>query len=591
MFSSKILPSTLAAFANPFTMRDGSILVLPTSIVAIIVLVGVIAFFCGMRLIGQNSAARRLLNRLKSADSPATAETPLIITNLRRTDTCGVLALAVADGSRCRDLTECREIVSQAAVREESRAAASFLSFAVGSVLILGLMGTFLAFGELVHRSGLDGNSFQEGIPAVVKNLNLAFVASVVGILASIILLFVSVVLVKPRRMLLLADLENFLVTNHTKLSEQSAGILVGGSADLHETLGKVANNLATAVAAIASVAERFDKMALSSPEAMANALDAVREEIAKGVTRYESLVETASATKSAVEGISDRTAAALEAAVKEHRTQQLEVYEQARNFSTNLLAQISDNDTARLNEYRDGLRETGDRLAKVADSWKADSASLVTAFQQERGDYVKQLEKAGETSAARFEASSGKSLEAIAGIATTMENNCANVASEAVSRLEKAYNEQMKDLAGAAEIAKSQTKAARETLKLLDSGIAPLGESLKSLHSETAITLASAQKATTGLAEIPARLDQLVGKHSAGIGALTDEAAKMSAIVGALGTDAQAVFRTAGDRLDNISHQLAQVIELGQQHGYRTTPSAGAKLAGWFRKTFNPKK
>lgn len=582
-----MFPPFLAAFSNPFTMGDGSVLVLPSSIVALIVLVGVIAFFCGMLMKGQIKAACRLLTRISSADEPASAETPHIITNLRNSGTCGVLARAVADSSKCQDLTDIREIVSQAAVREENRTAAAFLSFAVGSCLILGLMGTFLAFGELVHRSGLEGDSFQNGISTVVKNLNLAFVASVVGIFVSIVLLFLSVVCVKPQRLLFLADLENFLVANHIKKTSKHAATESEQSGETHEILAKVASKLATAVTSIETVAKRLDKMALSSPEAMASALDEVRKEIAAGVTRYESLVETSSATKAAVEGISERTAAALEAAVMEHRAQQLEVYEQARKFSTDLLTQISENDTTRLKEYRDGLRATGDRLAVVADSWKADSASLVKSFQEERADYVEQLQKAGEASATRFEESSKKSLGTIAEIATTMERNSANIAAEAVTRLEKAYNEQMKDLVGAAEIAKAQTQAARETLNLLESRIVPLGESLKTLHTATTSTLGSAQAATAQLAQIPVRLDQLLDKNTAGIESLSTEAAKMTGIVGALGKDAQGVFRTAGDRLDHISQQLAQVIELGRQQGLRTHPSAGAKLAGWFRKTF----
>ena len=571
-------------------MGDGSVLILPTSVVAVIVLVGVIAFFCAMLMKGQIKAARRLLTRISPADEPASAETPHIITNLRKSGTCGVFARAVADSSKCVNLTDVREIVSQAALREENRTAAAFLSFAVGSCLILGLMGTFLAFGELVHRSGLEGDSSQEGISTVVKNLNLAFVASVVGILVSIVLLFLSVVCVKPQRLLLLADLENFLVVNHIKITAKHAIIAPEHSGEAHEILSKVASNLSTAVTSIETVARRLDNIALSSPEAMASALDEVRKEIAAGVIRYESLVETSSATKVAVEGISERTAVALEAAVNEHRAQQLEVYEQARKFSADLLTQISESDKTRLKEYRDGLRETGDRLAIVADSWKADSAILVKSFQEERADYVEQLEKASETSAARFEESSKKSLGTIAEIATTMERNSANIAAEAVSRLEKAYNEQMKDLVGAAEIAKTQTQAARETLNLLESRIAPLAESLKSLHTATTSTLDSAQGATAKLAQIPARLDQLLDKHTAGIDSLSKEAANMSEIVEALGMDAQGVFRTAGDRLDNISLQLAQVIELGRQQGLRTNPSASAKLAGWFRKTFKSK-
>jgi uncharacterized protein YaaR (DUF327 family) len=416
----------LAAFANPFTMRDGSILVLPTAIVAIIVVVGIIAFFCGMRMKWQIAAARKILRRIESGAEPVTAGTPLVVAHCQKTGTCGNLARAVANASQCRELAEVRESVSQMAVREESRAAAAFLSFAVGSVLILGLMGTFLAFGELVHRSGLDGDSFQEGIPTVVKNLNLAFVASVAGILSSIILLFVSVVLVKPHRMFLLGDLENFLVRNHSNAAAENVMTSGGVDGDLYETLRKVTTDLAVAVGAITTVAERFDKMALSSPESMAGALDAVREEIAQGAVRYERLVDTATATQSAVEGISERTATALEAAVKEHRSQQLEVYEQARQFSTNLLQQISEDDKARLKEYRDGLRETGDRLAKVAESWKTDSESLVSAFQKERDDYVKELAKVGETSATRFEATAEKSLDAIATITARMEKTVA---------------------------------------------------------------------------------------------------------------------------------------------------------------------
>lgn len=575
------------AFANPFTMRDGSVLILPSAIVAIIVVVGIIAFVCGMRMKYQIAAARRILRRIETAVESATAETPLIVAHRGKSGTCGSLAGAVSDASKCMELAEVRETVNQMALREESRAAAAFLSFAVGSVLILGLMGTFLAFGELVHRSGLDGDSFQEGIPTVVKNLNLAFVASVAGILSSIILLFVSVVLVKPQRMLLLADLENFLVRNHLNLAAETATTASGADGDLNETLRNVATDLAGAVGAIAAVAERFDKMALSSPESMAGALEAVRAEIAQGATRYERLVDTATATQSAVEGISERTAAALEASVKEHRTQQLEVYEQARQFSTNLLLQISVDDKSRLKEYRDGLRETGDRLANVAESWKSDSGTLVAAFQKDRDDYVKELAKAGENSASRFEASAGKSLDAIAAIAASMEKTCGEIASQAVGRLEKAYEEQMKDLTGSAEIARKQTESARQTLELLERHLAPLGKSLEAMHSGATATLKTAGEAAASLVEIPTRLDGLIERYAGGISSLTTEASNMSNTVRSLGTDADTVFRTAGESLNRISNQLAQVIELGRQSGYRTNSSMGTKFAAWMRRTF----
>ena len=98
-----------------------------------------------------------------------------------------------------------------------------------------------------------------------------------------------------------------------------------------------------------------------------------------------------------------------------------------------------------------------------------------------------------------------------------------------------------------------------------------------------------SEREAVSGLRSLgrPRSLDGLIERYAGGISSLTTEASNMSNTVRSLGTDADTVFRTAGESLNRISNQLAQVIELGRQSGYRTNSSMGTKFAAWMRRTF----
>ena len=288
---------------------------------------------------------------------------------------------------------------------------------------------------------------------------------------------------------------------------------------------------------------------------------------------------------------MSDRAGEALEDVVKKHGEAQLSMYEQASEFSKKLLAQISEEDEVRLTTYREGIRETADKIALVADSWKTDSTNLVTAFQSERTSYIESLKAAGEDSASRMEANSKQSHEAVSEIASTMTSTCGTIAAEAVGRLEDAYNKQINDWSKSAEIATRQNNAAQQTLEILESRLAPMAESIQTLHAETVATLSSAGASADGIAKVPALFDDLIGKYAEGMDLLSVEAAKMSNTVNSLGRDAEGVFHTTGEQLGQISVQLNQVIKLGQNSGYETKPSWVKKLGNWTRQKFTRSK
>ena len=588
-FSPKMYFPFLAAFPIPFTGDDAENLIGPAVVIIFVILIWLFATLGGIKLLIQYSAARKLLVRLGKEPELFSPNHIGLARFASQSSTKGNFAKAARDLDAYKSPAEVRELVSQVAVREDSRTAAAFLSFAVGSVLILGLMGTFIAFAELVSSSDLKGDALQQGIRNVLAHLNIAFSASIVGVGTSIFLLFLSTVFVRPRRQLLLADFEELLVAAHFDSVRTGLAAMEGTeSGDLFETLCKLSENLSRAVDSIQTVATRFDSISTSTPEAIAETLEAVRQEIASGSVRYAELVTTASATKDAVEGISTEAAKVLGEMLKEHGERQLEVYAKAETFSQALLNDIGERDAERLVSYREGISGVADKVAILALGWETKSKELVTAFQTERTDYINHLKEANQLSATTFERAAKNSLAAVEKISANMTESCCKVAAEAVLRLEAAYQAGIADWTQTTEIAKLQNKTVKETLGILDNRLAPLASSLGELQNGTTQTMNEAGKAASRLAEIPVQLDSIIASHTEGASTLAKEAASMSTTIRNLGSDANGVFEKAGKNLNLLSIQLDNLIEIGNQRGLNPKPPKGERITSWMKRLFS---
>ena len=576
-------------FTNRFALDDGKTLIGPIIVISAIVLMSIFATLCAIRLGVQYSAAKKLLIRMANESVIINHEDVHFTRFAESKTTKGNLARAALDLGTCKSPAEVRELVSQLAVREESRRSAAFLSFAVGSVLILGLMGTFIAFAELVSSSDLSGDAFQQGIKNVLEHLNLAFYASIAGVGASIWLLLCSTVWIKPKRQLLLADSEDCLVKlYHDSVRVGLIAMEGTESGDLFETLRKLSGNLSLAVESISSVATRFEQFSLSTPEAIAETLVAVKTQIAESSLSYAELVTTATATKDAVQGISSEATKVLGEMLKEHGGRQLEVYAQAQEFSRKLLEDITRKDEERLTAYRQGINDIAEKVADLAVGWELRSKDLVTAFQTERTDYIAHLKEAGDLSAATFENASKNSFDAIEKIAANMTFSCSKVATEAVEQLKDAYHTQISDWTQSAEIAKLQNKTLKETLGILDKRLAPLSNSLDKLYEETGKTLTEAANAVVLIAKVPEQLDSIIASHTGGINVLNAEAKRMADTVRDLKTDATGVFEKTGNNLTRLSSQLETIIEIGKRGGYDKSIPTNYKFGKWAKRLFS---
>jgi len=579
----------LAVFSLPFTGDDAKNLIGPSIVILVVVVIWLLASLGAIKLLIQYSAARRLLARLGKEPELFSLDNSGLARFASKSSTKGNFAKAARDLGACKSPAEVRELVSQVAVREESRTAAAFLSFAVGSVLILGLMGTFIAFAELVSSSDLKGDALQQGIRNVLAHLNIAFSASIVGVGTSILLLFLSTVFVRPKRQLLLADFEELLVAAHLDSVRAGLAAMEGTeSGDLFETLRKLSANLSLAVDSIRTVATRLENASASTPEGIAETLESVRKEIASGTVRYAELVTTASATKDAVEGISTEAAKVLGEMLKAHGERQLEVYAKAEQFSHALLENIEKKDAERLNSYREGIGAVAEKVAALAVGWETKSKELVAAFQTERTDYINHLKEANQLSATTFETAAKSSHAVVEKISASMAESCGKVAAEAVLRLEAAYQDGIEDWTQTAEVAKLQNKTVSETLGILDTRLAPLATSLGELQDGAAQTLDEAGKAASRLAGIPSQLDSILAAHTKGAGALAKEAENMSATVRNLGSDANGVFEKAGKNLNHLSDQLDNLIKIGKQKGFDLEPPKRRKFISWTKRLFS---
>jgi|UPI0004822347 hypothetical protein len=578
--------TTLDSVSLPIFDISNNDLIAPRIIVIIVILIGIIAVLFSTRLIFQFSAARRLLFRLRKEPELFSLDHIGLAQFAAKSSTKGSIARAVRNLDSCKSPADVRELVGHVAIREESRFAAVFLNFAVGSVLILGLMGTFIAFAELVSNSDLRGDALQQGIRNVLAHLNIAFSASIAGVGVSILLLFITTILVRPKRQLLLADLEELLVSAHLDSVRMNIAAMEGTeSGDLFETLRKLSGNLAMAVDAIRSVAERFETISTSTPEAIAATLESVKEEISSGSVRYAELVATASATKEAVEGISAEAAKVLGQMLTEHGARQLEVYAKAEQFSQELLNKITLKDAERLDLFSQGISVVADKVSDLALGWQSNSEELVTAFKDERIAYIDQLQLVGQQSLANFEACAIKSEVAIENISARMTESCEKVATSAIMRLKDACQAIIVDWQQSTEIAKRHNETVGNTLKIIENRLEPLSASLADLQSAATEVFTEARKAVTSIDDIPTKLDDIIAIHTSGADVLTKEADKMSYTIQVLSEDANGVFTKTADKLNRLSTQLDKLIEIGKKSGFDMDVSRGNKIISWFKK------
>ena len=485
-----MLESMLMELKKMLMLESGGILYGPTVMIALIVVIWLIARWGGKRVRTRLAVATTYVDLCRVKLGTGTLVDLVdfldqIPSSKRGTKEKEMVDEVIRDAVQRGSLEGILELVSNVSVREESMKASLFLSFATGSVLILGLAGTFLAFGELVSRSGVGqaGVALENSIPFIVSNLKLAFTASVAGVLTSVLLLYQSTVSVKRAKLVFFANLEQLLVQAHSRLRVDQDGKGDGtGQNAFADQVRTVAVELRVASKAICGMVERLEKLSETTPEAMAEILSGILMELREGKERYQTLIETAVETKNAVGSIAEDAGKVLKTVVEEFDRRLAQGFEQARMFSGALLNDIAARDEVRIGKYEEGLGRITEGMRSVIDTWKSQCEKLVSGFRTNCDAFAAELKALQASALEGFGDASKMSLEgleqAIRQFGETGERvreNCEAVTVASVARLEQAYQDQVKDWSEAIDLAHTQRQAAAEILVLFENHLEPM--------------------------------------------------------------------------------------------------------------------
>jgi len=584
-----MLESMLVELRKMLMLESGGILYGPTIMIVIIVVLWLFAWCGGKRILRRFADARTYVEQCRAQLGTGTLANLVVYIDQIQCSNRGstekeMVDEVIRDAAQRGSLEGILELVSNFSVREESRKSFLFLSFAAGSVLILGLAGTFLAFGELVSRSGVGQGSvaLENSIPFIVSNLKLAFTASVAGVLTSVLLLYQSTVSVRHAKLWFFASLEQLLVQAHSRncLGQDGEGNGAMQKA-LSDQLHMATVELSSAAKAIGGMAERVEKLSETTPEAIAVILSGILTELREGKERYQTLIDTAVESKNAVGSMAEDAGKVLRTVVEEFDRRLAQGFEQARMFSGELLKDIAARDEVRIGKYEEGLVRLTDGMRSVTGAWRSQCDELVSGFRTNCDAFAAELKALQASALEGFGEVSRKSLEGLEQAihqfdetGKRVRENCEAVTVASVARLEQAYQDQVKDWGDAIELAHVQREAASELLALFQSHLEPMAGQLKSLQSQSVEALEAVRLSLNSVGLLPSSFDKVIGLLQNGIESVNTAAHECSDTIRRLDADATGVFRGVGARMETVSGQLGQVIELGRSVGLRDKPS-----------------
>jgi hypothetical protein len=455
-------------------------------------------------------------------------------------------------------ITVLHEAVGRLAIREGARFSSSFLNFAVGAVLILGLAGTFAAFAELIAGSGLGSTeNIEEGIQIVVRNLKLSFIASISGVVCSVILHFCSSVIVRPARQQFLVDLEVF--------GEECCRAFGGSSANScvreeHGELKSVAESLQLAAPALVKAADRLEGATKGTPEKIGEILEAILVEMSKGEERYARLVATAKSCETAIGGVTESTKQALKEQIEGFGRRQVEVFEKADQVAAVFGKQIAEQNAKSLEAFQKGIADLGVENQKQGRTLSEAANSLLARIEADRVE-------------------SDKLLRTVVDDVTASLSECTTTA---IERLESAYNATVGDWSAQIQLAKDQRELATELQETIRGNLGSLSDRAGQIIQDSSEALQKLSASAAGLEASPELLQTAIGELGDGLNGIRQSSDELGSIIKKVKADTEGVFRGVAGKLDSLDEQLRQVIELGRVMGFKPKKPLLRRLMFW---------
>lgn len=534
------MPNEISFLFNLFQTDNGQLLFWPSVCFIMLISIAFIAIFLATasffryarlhRIFGLKfNAMRREDQSLVMADRPEWAQ-PLsdFATDLERGGGSAVL----------------HEVVGRYGVKESSRKAQSFLAFSIGAVLILGLAGTFAAFAELIDKSGLGTTrDMEDGINTVVRNLRLSFLTSITGVVCSVTLHFFSTVVVKPARLNYLIKLEMFgeeycrrLVTSAT----------IEGKTD--EGLNSIADSLKAAIPALSKAAERLESASKSTPEEIADALLAIKDEMSKSESRFASIVQTAEKCEKALNAVGETAKDLLEKQVQDFAEKQSRIFEKADGIAEYLATEVAKQNKESIKSFQSAISLLGGGIEKQTDKISDMAETLNNQIANDRTI----------------------THNLVRGLSQQVSDKLTENTTTAILMLEAAYKESIGDWNEQIALAKEQRDQAKTLLETVRGSLATLAEHAHDVMKNSTNSLDKLSSSAQKLEEVPQKLGDSVGMLSDGIGHMQGSADRLEITVDKVRSDAEGIFKGMANRLDSLDRQLQQAIEIGKRIGLR---------------------
>lgn len=412
----------------------------PILMIAIIFVVTVLGLFLGCKNAHSLRRRKKDVEKLRKSKS-VTFNEVIKDTGSRRNATSAKVHTEISEitrlTSKSKSTSEIGEAVSLLAAKDSAGFASSFLGFAVGVVLILGLAGTFMAFFELVSRSGIgtslsepgevvsgvgtadEGSSLESSIPFIVRHLNLAFIASIAGVMGSVVLQFINSLFVRRYRSSYLIALEQLLrdcFRNEHQGEGEGSDVEVAdeaeGKDDLSAVMSEAGKSIKESAASLKEVADRLKDIGKSTPEALGETLDSIKSELERSPARYEELVKAARQTHGVVENLAGLAGDSIEEAVSRFSEKQTETLQQLESYKNELLKTIAENDKVRQDQFEDQLAKVVGSFVTLGDEVRNSVDKIIAAFIGDRTEFFMKIEGFGN----ELEESADKLIEAFRG-------------------------------------------------------------------------------------------------------------------------------------------------------------------------------
>jgi hypothetical protein len=448
------------------------------------------------------------------------------------------------------------EVVGRYGAMESSRMAQSFLAFSIGAVLILGLAGTFAAFAELIDRSGLGTTrNMEDGINTVVRNLELSFLTSITGVVCSVILHFFSTVVVKPARLNYLIKLEMFGEEYYRHLGSST---ITAGNTD--EGFNSIADSLKAAIPALSKAAERLESASKSTPEEIADALLAIKDEMSKSESRFASILQTAEKCEKALNGVGDTAKGLLEKQVQDFAEKQSRIFEKADGIAEYFAKEVENQNKESIKAFQSAIALLGVGIEKQTGKISDMSEVLQKSMADDRK----------------------VTHDLVRNVSQQVSDKLTENTTAAISRLEDAFKGSIGDWNEQIALAKQQRDHAKQMLETVRGGLDSLAGHANDIVTNSTKSLDKLSSSAQKLEEVPKKLGDSVGMLSEGIGHMQGSADRLELTVDKIRTDAEGIFKGMANRLDSLDRQLEQAIEIGKRLGLRPKRSLVDIIMFW---------